>query len=83
MPRESLLFFISIVVLEANAPFLAGLRATLSLPGNKHPDGEIIYRDLGRDPAPLVTETFIAAVYTPLVALLPREKGHPSSKKVG
>jgi FMN-dependent NADH-azoreductase len=30
-----------------------------------HPDGKIIYRDLGRNPVPLVTETFIAAVYTP------------------
>lgn len=30
-----------------------------------HPDGQIIYRDLGRNPVPLVTETFIAAVYTP------------------
>jgi FMN-dependent NADH-azoreductase len=30
-----------------------------------NPDGEIIYRDLSRDPVPLVTETFIAAVYTP------------------
>jgi hypothetical protein len=27
--------------------------------------GQIIYRDLGRNPVPLVTETFIAAVYTP------------------
>jgi FMN-dependent NADH-azoreductase len=30
-----------------------------------HPGGQIIYRDLGRNPVPLVTETFIAAVYTP------------------
>jgi FMN-dependent NADH-azoreductase len=30
-----------------------------------NPDGEIIYRDLGHNPVPLVTETFIAAVYTP------------------
>src|SRR6201993_414240 len=30
-----------------------------------NPDGQVIYRDLGRDPVPLVTETFIAAVYTP------------------
>ena len=30
-----------------------------------HPDGQFIYRDLGRNPVPLVTETFIAAVYTP------------------
>jgi len=29
-----------------------------------NPDGQIIYRDLGHDPVPLVTETFIAAVYT-------------------
>jgi FMN-dependent NADH-azoreductase len=33
-----------------------------------YPDGQIIYRDLGRDPVPLVTEQFIAAVYTPLGA---------------
>ncbi|HEY6333733.1 MAG TPA: NAD(P)H-dependent oxidoreductase, partial [Blastocatellia bacterium] len=26
------------------------------------PAGKIIYRDLGRNPVPLVTETFIAAV---------------------
>ena len=30
-----------------------------------NPDGQVIYRDLGRDPVPLVTDTFIAAVYTP------------------
>ncbi|MBV8097877.1 MAG: NAD(P)H-dependent oxidoreductase [Verrucomicrobia bacterium] len=30
-----------------------------------NPDGQIIYRDLGHNPVPLVTETFIAAVYTP------------------
>src|ERR1700751_4881896 len=30
-----------------------------------HPSGQIIYRDLGHNPVPLVTETFIAAVYTP------------------
>jgi FMN-dependent NADH-azoreductase len=30
-----------------------------------HPGEQIIYRDLGRNPVPLVTETFIAAVYTP------------------
>jgi FMN-dependent NADH-azoreductase len=30
-----------------------------------NPDGEIIYRDLARNPVPLVTEAFIAAVYTP------------------
>jgi FMN-dependent NADH-azoreductase len=30
-----------------------------------NPEGQIIYRDLGRDPIPLVTETFIAAVYAP------------------
>jgi FMN-dependent NADH-azoreductase len=33
-----------------------------------YPSGEIIYRDLGHDPVPLVTEAFIAAVYTPPVA---------------
>jgi FMN-dependent NADH-azoreductase len=36
-----------------------------------NPDGQIIYRDLGRDPVPLVTETFIAAVYTPPEARSP------------
>jgi FMN-dependent NADH-azoreductase len=30
-----------------------------------HPGEQIIYRDLGHNPVPLVTETFIAAVYTP------------------
>jgi FMN-dependent NADH-azoreductase len=30
-----------------------------------NPEGQIIYRDLGHSPVPLVTETFIAAVYTP------------------
>jgi FMN-dependent NADH-azoreductase len=30
-----------------------------------NPDGQIIYRDLRHSPVPLVTETFIAAVYTP------------------
>ncbi|MBV9877758.1 MAG: NAD(P)H-dependent oxidoreductase [Verrucomicrobia bacterium] len=30
-----------------------------------YPDGRIIYRDLGYHPVPLVTENFIAAVYTP------------------
>jgi len=30
-----------------------------------YPDGRIIYRDLGHNPVPLVTENFIAAVYTP------------------
>ena len=30
-----------------------------------NPDGQVIYRDLGCDPVPLVTETFITAVYTP------------------
>jgi FMN-dependent NADH-azoreductase len=29
-----------------------------------NPDGQVIYRDLSHDPVPLVTETFIAAVYT-------------------
>jgi FMN-dependent NADH-azoreductase len=36
-----------------------------------HPGGQIIYRDLGRIPVPLVTETFIAAVYTPAGARSP------------
>jgi FMN-dependent NADH-azoreductase len=36
-----------------------------------YPDGVIIYRDLVRDPAPLVTETFITAVYTPPEARSP------------
>ena len=36
-----------------------------------HPEGQIIYRDLGHDPVPLVTETFIAAVYTPPEARSP------------
>ena len=36
-----------------------------------NPDGKIIYRDLGRDPVPLVTEKFIAAVYTPPEARSP------------
>ena len=36
-----------------------------------HPRGQIIYRDLGRNPVPLVTETFIAAVYTPPAARSP------------
>jgi FMN-dependent NADH-azoreductase len=31
-----------------------------------NPGGQIIYRDLGHNPVPLVTETFIAAVYTPV-----------------
>jgi FMN-dependent NADH-azoreductase len=30
-----------------------------------NPGGSIVYRDLGHNPVPLVTETFIAAVYTP------------------
>jgi FMN-dependent NADH-azoreductase len=30
-----------------------------------NPGGQIIYRDLANNPVPLVTETFIAAVYTP------------------
>jgi FMN-dependent NADH-azoreductase len=30
-----------------------------------NPGGQIIYRALGHNPVPLVTETFIAAVYTP------------------
>jgi FMN-dependent NADH-azoreductase len=36
-----------------------------------HPGGQMIYRDLGRNPVPLVTETFIAAVYTPSDARSP------------
>jgi FMN-dependent NADH-azoreductase len=36
-----------------------------------NPDGRVIYRDLGHDPVPLVTETFIAAVYTPPEARSP------------
>jgi FMN-dependent NADH-azoreductase len=30
-----------------------------------NPGGHTIYRGLGHNPVPLVTETFIAAVYTP------------------
>jgi FMN-dependent NADH-azoreductase len=36
-----------------------------------HPGAEIIYRDLGHNPAPFVSETFIAANYTPPEALSP------------
>jgi FMN-dependent NADH-azoreductase len=36
-----------------------------------HPNGQIVYRDLGHNPVPFVTETFIAAVYTPPDALSP------------
>lgn len=36
-----------------------------------HPDGKIIYRDLGHNPVPFVTETFIAGAYTPPDALSP------------
>ena len=36
-----------------------------------NPDGQVIYRDLGHDPVPLVTEAFIAAVYTPPEARSP------------
>jgi FMN-dependent NADH-azoreductase len=36
-----------------------------------HPDGKIIYRDLGHAAVPFVTETFIAAAYTPPDALSP------------
>lgn len=36
-----------------------------------NPGGQIIYRDLGHNPVPLVTETFIAAVYTPPEARSP------------
>ena len=35
------------------------------------PDGQVIYRDLGHDPVPLVSEAFIAAVYTPPEARSP------------
>jgi FMN-dependent NADH-azoreductase len=34
-----------------------------------HPDGKIIYRDLGRNPVPLINETMIVANFTPLDAL--------------
>jgi FMN-dependent NADH-azoreductase len=34
-----------------------------------HPGGQIIYRDLGHNPVPLVNEPFIAANYTPPDAL--------------
>ncbi len=36
-----------------------------------HPHGKIVYRDLGHNPVPFVTETFIAAAYTPPDALSP------------
>lgn len=36
-----------------------------------NPGGQITYRDLGHNPVPLVTETFIAAVYTPPTARSP------------
>jgi FMN-dependent NADH-azoreductase len=36
-----------------------------------HPDGKIIYRDLGHDHVPLVTENFIAAAFSPPDALSP------------
>jgi FMN-dependent NADH-azoreductase len=36
-----------------------------------HPQGKIIYRDLGHDPGPFVNETWIAAAYTPPDALSP------------
>jgi FMN-dependent NADH-azoreductase len=36
-----------------------------------HPGGRIIYRDLGHSPVPFVTETFIAAAYTPPDSLTP------------
>jgi FMN-dependent NADH-azoreductase len=36
-----------------------------------HPYGKIVYRDLGHNPVPFVTETFIAAAYTPPDALSP------------
>jgi FMN-dependent NADH-azoreductase len=38
-----------------------------------HPGGKIIYRDLGHHPVPLVSETFIAAAYTPPDALSPEQ----------
>jgi FMN-dependent NADH-azoreductase len=36
-----------------------------------HTGGEIIYRDLGHNPVPLVNESWIAAAYTPSDALSP------------
>jgi FMN-dependent NADH-azoreductase len=36
-----------------------------------HPNGQIVYRDLGHNPVPFVTETFIAAAFTPPDALSP------------
>ena len=36
-----------------------------------HPHGKIIYRDLGHNPVPFVTETSIAAAFTPPDALSP------------
>ena len=36
-----------------------------------HTDGKIIYRDLGHNPVPFVTETSIAAAFTPPDALSP------------
>jgi FMN-dependent NADH-azoreductase len=36
-----------------------------------HPGGKIIYRDLGHDHVPLVTENFIAAAFSPPDALSP------------
>jgi len=40
-----------------------------------HPNGQIVYRDLGHNPVPFVTETFIAAAYTPPDALSPELRG--------
>jgi FMN-dependent NADH-azoreductase len=36
-----------------------------------HPGAEVIYRDLGRNPVPFITETFIAAAFTPPDGLSP------------
>jgi FMN-dependent NADH-azoreductase len=40
-----------------------------------HPGGKVIYRDLGHNHVPLVSETFIAAAYTPPDALSPELRG--------
>jgi FMN-dependent NADH-azoreductase len=36
-----------------------------------HPGAEVIYRDIGHNPVPFVSETFIAAAFTPPDALSP------------
>jgi FMN-dependent NADH-azoreductase len=50
-----------------------------------HPGGKIIYRDLGHNQVPLVTENFIAAAYTPPDALSPdlREAIATSNELIG